>query len=113
MMDATSMLMFAVIFLMGFVFSFSGIFEVANSIDKKRSSFTAIVCNLIASIIWFPFTLIWFTTADVTMYFGFGYLWLALAFAFLTLTLLSIGLQLRYSVKPEEKEALTIRERVM
>jgi len=112
-LDSTSIILFALVFVMGFVFSIIGITEIASSIEKKKSAFLAIICNLFATIVWFPFAIVWFATADVTMFFGFGYLWLALAFTFLALTFVSVGLQLRYSVKPEEKEALSIKERVM
>ena len=113
MTTSLELIQFAIVFLMGFVFSLMGIMELARSLDKKKSSFTAIIFNLLAAIIWFPFSIIWFASADVTMYFGFGYLWLALGFTFSLLTLLSVGLQMRYSVKPEEQEALTIKERRM
>ena len=113
LVTSSNLVMFAVIFVMGFVFSLLGILELNHSLEKKRSSFIAMVSNLVATIIWFPFTLIWFTSSDLTVYFGFGYLWLALAFTFLVLSLLSVALWFRYSVQPEEKDALTIQERRM
>ena len=113
MTASTDLFMFAIIFVMGFVFSLMGATELTILLEKKKSGFLAIICNMIATVVWFPFTLVWFTTADLTMYFAFGYLWLALGFVFLSLTLLSVGLYFRYSVQPEEKQALEIKERSM
>jgi hypothetical protein len=107
---SNGIILFAVIFVMGFITSILGLVELATALDKKKSSFLAIICNLFATIIWFPFALIWFTTADLTVYFGFGWLWLAFGLTFLVLSLLSVFLWFRYSIKPEDKPALEIRE---
>jgi len=112
LVTSSNMVMFAVVFIIGFVFSLLGVMELARSLEKKRSSFLAMFCNLIATVVWFPFTLVWFSSSDLTVYFGFGYLWLSFAFIFLVLTLLSVAMWFRYSVQPEEKGALEIRERV-
>jgi hypothetical protein len=107
---SSSIIFFTVIFIMGFITSIVGLFELATAIEKKRASFLAIMCNLLATSIWFPFTLVWFSSSDLTMYFGFGYLWLAFGFIFTVLSLLSVFLWFRYSIKPEDKPALEIRE---
>jgi hypothetical protein len=112
-MDTSSIIFFAFIFIMGFVASIMGLAEFANSLEKKKPPYLGLICCFIALVVWFPFTIVWFTNADLTMYFGFGYLWLALGFIFVALSIISAGLILRYSTKPEEKEALTIKERVM
>lgn len=112
-MDATSIIFFAFIFIMGFIFSIIGLNEFAFSLEKKKAPYLGLISCFIATVVWFPFTVVWFTSSDLTMYFGFGYLWLALGFIFTALSIICAGLILRYSAKPEEKESLSIRERVM
>ena len=112
-LDATSMIFFSFVFVMGFVFSILGLIEFATSVEKKKAPYLGLICSFLATVVWFPFTIVWFTSSDLTMYFGFGYLWLALGFIFTALSIICAGLILRYSTKPEEKASLSIRERVM
>lgn len=112
-MDATSIIFFSFIFIMGFIFSIIGLIEFTSSLERKKAPYLGLISCFVATVVWFPFSVIWFTSADVTMYFGFGYLWIALGFIFVALSILSAGLILRYSSTPEEKESLTIKERIM
>ena len=112
-LDATSMIFFGLVFVMGFVSSIIGLFEFATSLEKKKAPVLGLIGCFFAAIIWFPFTIVWFASSDLTQFFGFGYLWLAFGFTFVVLGIGCAGLILRYSTKPEEKEALTIKERVM
>ena len=112
-LDSTAFIMLAMIFVMGFVFSLLGITDFVYGLEKKKAPYLGLIGCFIAAVVWFPFTLIWFANSDLTPFFGYGYLWLALGFIFVVLGIGCAGLILRNSVKPEEKDGLEIRERVM
>jgi hypothetical protein len=111
--DSTSLVMFTVVFVVGFVFSLLGVTELAYSIERKKSPWLALISSLLATIVWMSFSLIWIAGATEAMFVGFGYLWFALMWVYVAFTLISVFLILRYSAKPEERGALEIRERTL
>ena len=112
-LDSISLVMFSVIFMLGFIFSILGLFEFASSIENKKAPWLGLISCLIAGVVWVSFSLVWIVSATLDMFVAFGNLFIVFGIIFVVLTIACAGLILRYSVKPEEKEALTIKERVM
>jgi predicted tellurium resistance membrane protein TerC len=110
-LDSTSIIMFAMVFMVAFVFSLIGLMEFAGSLEKKKASYIGLITSILAAIIWMVFSLIWTASSTVAMFVPFGYLWTALTVTFTAISLASGGLILRYSVKPEQKD-MEIRERI-
>src|SRR5208283_3836601 len=104
--DSFSLVQFAIIFVIGFVFSLLGVTELAYSIEKKKSPWLALISSLLAAIIWMSFTLVWIAGSTEAMFASFGYLWFAMMWVYVVFTLISVFLVLRYSAKPEERGAL-------
>ena len=112
-LDSTSFIMLAMVFAMGFIFSLMGLTDFVRGLEKRKSPYLGLISCFIATVVWFPFAIIWFANSDLTAFFGYGYLWVALGFIFVVLSIACAGLALRYNAKPEEKEGLEIKERSM
>ena len=111
--DSTSLVMFLLVFVMGFIFTILGVTDlVYNGIEKKKTPWLGFIGSLLAAIIWMSFTLVWVAGATLEMFVPFGWLWLALMFTCVMFTVASVALILRNSVKPEEPPALQIKERM-
>lgn len=109
--DSISIVMFLLIFVVGFVFSLLGITDLVYSAEKKKSPWLGLIGSALAATVWMSFTLIWVAGSTLEMFVAFGSLWLALMFIFITLAIASAVLILRSSVKPEEEPTLQIKER--
>jgi predicted tellurium resistance membrane protein TerC len=105
--------MFAVVFVLGFIFSLIGLTEFARSLEKKKSPWLGLISCLVATVVWISFSLVWVLTATLDMFVAFGNLFIVFGIIFLILTIACAGLALRFSAKPEDNDALTIRERSM
>ena len=110
-MDATSIIMFSFIFVIGFVFSILGISDLAYSLEKKRSPWLGLISCFIATVIWLPFNFIWTSSTTNEMFVGYGWLFFAFGIIFLMLTITCVTLFLKYSAKPDEEPSIQIRER--
>jgi predicted tellurium resistance membrane protein TerC len=109
--DTTSIIMFAFVFVLGFVFSILGVTDLAYSVEKKKNPWLGLIGCLIATVIWLPFNIIWTASATSDMFVGFGWLFFSFGIIFLCLTLLCVGLFLKNSAKPEEDPTIRISER--
>jgi len=108
--DSISIVMFSLVFLVGFVFSILGITDLVYAVEKKKTPWLGLIGSIIAAAVWMSFTLVWVAGATMELFVSFGYLWLALMFTFITFGIASAALILRNSVKPKEEPALQIRE---
>lgn len=110
-MDSISIIMFTLVFLVGFVFSILGITDFCYSVEKKKTPWLGLIGSVIAAVVWMSFSIIWVAGSTMEMFVSYGYLWMALMLIFFMFAITSIALILRNSVKTEDEPALQIKER--
>ena len=109
-MDSISIVMFALAFLIAFVFSIIGLYEFKQSLKDKESPIIGFICNLIAAISWFVFGIFWPASATTEMFTGYGYLFYAFGWIFALIAFFNVFQIAKQSLKRPARGGLEIRE---
>lgn len=101
--------MFAFTFIMSFVFSILGLFELKGAIQEKEVPAIGFILCVLSTITWFIVGFIWPAVATSDVFVSVGYLWTGLAWVFLILSFTCVFYILKFSVKPRTP-SLEVRE---
>ncbi len=109
--DPISLVMFVIVFLLGFVFTILGLMDLIMAIERKKTPWLGFIGSTLAAVVWMSFALVWVAGATMEIFVSFGYLYFALMLSSTVFAVASVALIFRNSVKPEESAPLEIRER--
>ncbi len=112
-MDAISLVMFAFIFMLGFVLFLLGFFELKTAFQRHDSTSSGLgfIYFLIAMALWFILSAYWAATATDPALATLSWLWFGFAWVSLVLALTCIAIILKASVNKVDNRGLEITER--
>jgi hypothetical protein len=101
--------MFAFTFLMGFVFSLLGLFELKAALEDKEAPAIGFFFCICSTVLWFIIGLFWPALATNEMFVALGWFWLGLAFIFMVASFTCVFYMLKFAVS-KTGGGLEIRE---
>ncbi len=109
-MDSISTIMFSFTFLMGFVFSLLGLFELKHALNDKEAPAIGFILCILSTVVWFIMGLFWPAVATTEMFVPLGWLWYGFGLIFMFATLTCVFYIAKYGVSGKETGGLTIQE---
>ncbi len=109
-LDAISIIMFSFTFLMSFIFSLLGLYELKSALNDKEAPAIGFFFCLCSTILWFIIGLFWPAVATNEMFVPMGWLWYGFSMIFTTVSLVCIFYILKYAVSGKDTGGLVIRE---
>jgi hypothetical protein len=110
-MDAISLVMFCIPFLLGAVCSILSLLNFLESDNRNDpANFVGIFFSGLAMVCWWLFALLWPAVATSAMYYAVAYLWMGLGFTFAAITFVQCFLVIRAAINVRKQPTLGIRE---
>lgn len=104
-MDAISNIMFSFTFLLGFVFSLLGLFELKDAITEQEAPVIGTIFCFLAVVGWFMTSMFWTTLATAEMFVPLGLLWTAFGWIFVILGLTNVMYIVKYVAAHSNKDS--------